>query len=386
MPKKIELYQDYFNEIYYLYTADGTKLQVKTYKDELIQKTTDYTGNIIYEEGEISYIITAEGRITPKENTFKYEYYLTDHLGNTRVVLNQQGEVLQTNSYYPFGMNIESLTTNNQTLSTKNLYLYNGKELQTDFNLDWHDYGARFYDAQIGRWHVIDPMAEKYYAWSPYNYVAGNPLKFIDPNGMIISTYIDENGVIIKTIDDDDNNIYLIEDTESWNGEKENLLVVGTTPEPTTLNNFIGESLYDTKTTDFIFDEAERLGKENSTFISWLALTNLSMWAESKRELNTEIKLKEQQLENLNQQIETTREMLLNNKLQNNAELEKNDLSELALKRTLPRALFFLIPNINLPGDEVSEFLFPESGFDKIKKDYKNKENKIIYDFNQKNY
>ena len=107
-------------------------------------------------------------------------------MGNTRVVLDQQGEVLQTNSYYPFGINIESLTTNNQTLSTKNLYLYNGKELQEDFNLNWHDYGARMYDAQIGRWHVIDPMAESYLSWSPYNYTMNNPIMFIDPNGMFV--------------------------------------------------------------------------------------------------------------------------------------------------------------------------------------------------------
>ena len=145
----------------------------------------DYTGNIIYQNNMISYIITTEGRLTPKEETFNYEYYLQDHLGNTRVVFNQDNQVLQTNSYYPFGMNIESLTTNNQTLSPKNLYLYNGKELQEDFNLNWHDYGFRFYDAQIGRWHVIDPMADSRVWLTPYQYAQNTPIMRIDPDGML---------------------------------------------------------------------------------------------------------------------------------------------------------------------------------------------------------
>ena len=130
---------------------------------------------MIYENGTPKTLLTEAGFVSL--NDHKYHYYLQDHQGNNRVVVSQDGVVEEVNHYYPFG-GIFASTSSVQP------YKYNGKELDRKGGLDWYDYGARMYDAALGRWHVVDPMADKYYGISPYNYCLNNPFKFIGPNGM----------------------------------------------------------------------------------------------------------------------------------------------------------------------------------------------------------
>ena len=79
------------------------------------------------------------------------------------MVISQSGTVEETNHYYPFG-GVFAATSNVQP------YKYNGKELDTKNGLNWYDYGARHYDAALGRFVTVDPLAEKYFSTSPYGY------------------------------------------------------------------------------------------------------------------------------------------------------------------------------------------------------------------------
>ncbi|MCQ2242680.1 MAG: RHS repeat-associated core domain-containing protein [Bacteroidaceae bacterium] len=169
------------NAIRYTYSADGRKLRaVYTTAMPATTKTIDYCGNLIFENGTLKQILVEGGYIMMDDWSHPYCFYIKDHLGNNRMVVNQRGTVDQVNNYYPYG----GLMANSTGWNTQR-YKYNGKELDRMHGLDWYDYGARWQDAAIGgRWHAMDPLCEKYYNISPYVYCADNPVRFIDPDGM----------------------------------------------------------------------------------------------------------------------------------------------------------------------------------------------------------
>jgi RHS repeat-associated protein len=215
------------------YTYDATGSKLRKVSNGAIR---DYVSGIEYDGANIDIIHTEEGLARRSGTAYSYEYNLTDHLGNVRLSFYKNPsaalEVLQQTNYYPFGKTLVAKAGTNK-------YLYNGKELQSEFsapNKDGQlDYGARFYDPEIGRWNVVDPKSESYDRFSPYNYTLNNPVNFIDPDGTrveegphyIASTYVGNDGKIIKHVDDGDKNIYLVSNEKKWDGSKKGLQIIG---------------------------------------------------------------------------------------------------------------------------------------------------------------
>jgi RHS repeat-associated protein len=187
-------------EVYY--DRAGTKLR-KTVKTNATttQYIQNYVGGLEYRTTgtgalTLEAIYHTEGRITPVGANWQYEYSIRDHLGNTRLTfadLNNNGvvdvtgnntttEILNEYHYYPFGMNMAYDWTNNVAIDNK--YQYNGKEMNDDFGLNWNDYGFRWYDAAVGRFHNPDPIIEKFAYLTPYNYASNSPVKNVDLWGL----------------------------------------------------------------------------------------------------------------------------------------------------------------------------------------------------------
>ncbi len=160
----------------YTYDAAGIKLQKEARQGANVT-VTDYISGKHYVNGTLSFLQHAEGRARYDASSFHYEYNLTDHLGNVRVSVDESGNVVQRDDYYPFGLSFNSYAS-----GTKNNYLYNGKEEQEEWGVI--DYGARMYQPDLGRWFNIDPMSEKFASWSVYHYGYNRPISVIDPNGM----------------------------------------------------------------------------------------------------------------------------------------------------------------------------------------------------------
>jgi RHS repeat-associated protein len=130
------------------------------------------------------------------EVTADQDGYVTAYVGNESngdvyfddiEVQHLQGLQVQETHYDPWGASLVGLANTSPGLKQLNQYKYSSKELQSDLGLNWADHGARMYDMSLARWHNSDPLAEKYCGTTPYSYVAGNPLRCVDLNGMEIT-------------------------------------------------------------------------------------------------------------------------------------------------------------------------------------------------------
>jgi RHS repeat-associated protein len=195
LPKKIAFGSG--NRIEYIYNAAGEKLEKIVTENNVVTNTKYLTG-FQYKNDVLQFFPTAGGYIrntstNPATQVLDYVFNYTDHLGNVRLSYVQNAttkkvEILEENNYYPFGLKHQGYNTLNLQVGYK--YKYNGKELQDELGLDVYDYGARNYDAAIGRWMNIDPLAEQGRRWSPYNYAMDNPVYFVDPDGMWVGNPI----------------------------------------------------------------------------------------------------------------------------------------------------------------------------------------------------
>ncbi len=141
--------------------------------------------------------------------------------------MNSKTEKLQHNNYYPFGLKhkgYNAVVSSNVNAVAKK-FKYNGKELNDELGLDLYDYGARFYDAALGRFHTQDAFAEEYLDFTPYQYGVNNPVSYVDINGDSIQATTDAILAIYHALDKNANVHFDVKngmiDSESFKAQAE---------------------------------------------------------------------------------------------------------------------------------------------------------------------
>ena len=234
------------NNIINDYTPDGRKLSsihtTSSIKGRTIKETsrnTDlYIDGLILRNGKPQMWQFGGGYVELDDNgtPTSWNYYITDHLGSTRMVVDSNNNIKETINYYPFGseMRMENpalMVRNNKKISMETAgfampsdsavnikepgilmpidsvakgnepalasadfwqrYRFSGKELDKQNGLNMYDFGARLFDvAGVPMWTSVDPLAEKFYPFTPYNYCAGDPVNKVDPDGKEKQQYL----------------------------------------------------------------------------------------------------------------------------------------------------------------------------------------------------
>jgi len=174
------------------------KLQKRTIDNTVsltVPKITTYIGGAVYLNDTLQFFGTPEGRVMSNADGtgWVYDYFLKDHLGNTRMMItddyNVSSPILEATSYYPFGLQQKGIGLIQEINPLHNKYLYNkGSELQEDFGLDYYDTDLRQLDPQLGRWWQNDPKPDM--SQSLYSAMNNNPMLYNDPLGdTILQTF-----------------------------------------------------------------------------------------------------------------------------------------------------------------------------------------------------
>jgi len=171
---------------FYYYDEAGNRIRKKVYNDEndSLLKDIVYSRDLngkemaIYENGNIKqwniWGLDNVGFILTEGDK---RYYLKDHLGSVRAVLDESETVISSQDYDAWGYQLQDRNYD----SDVSIYKFTSKERDDENKYDY--FGARYYDARVGRWGSVDPIMETHFDNSPYNYVLDNPLYFIDSDG-----------------------------------------------------------------------------------------------------------------------------------------------------------------------------------------------------------